>query len=445
MNSYKLSKYNHYIPYRNKIIFFNAMSGALFLVEKNQYEIFNKLKNSLESLKKYKDFFDALEKSRFIINFSINELDIIRFRNHKDIFIDNKYILKINPTMECNFNCWYCYEKRIKGKMSDEVMQSIIKHVQSLVETNKISGLHLGWFGGEPLLYFDDIVYPLSKELIKIVKKYDLPFTNSITTNGYLLEENIISKLEKIEIKDYQITLDGCEDMHNKSRQTKNGFPTYRKIIDNINILCEKINNISILLRINYNDKTLNELHKIVKDINSKHKNKIKINFQRIWQTHDKTKGLNPKLKKMYNIFNNSGLSSNCSSFNLHSGFVCYADKYHSAVINFNGNVYKCTAQDFNEENKVGFLNKDGKIEWIPELIIKRFSKATFENEMCLKCNLLPICNGFCSQKLIGNKTKDDLNNSCVLYLNEMSVEDYIINLYKEELKQNINKSSKNK
>ena len=177
----KLSNYNHYILYKNNVIFFNAMSGALFLVEKNQYNIFNKLKNKLEDLKEHKEFFEALVESRFIIDSSINELDIIRFRNHRDIFIDNKYILKINPTMECNFNCWYCYEKHEKGKMSDEIMQSIIKHVQNLVESNKISGLNLGWFGGEPLLYFDEIVYPLSKELSKIFKKYELPFNNSIT------------------------------------------------------------------------------------------------------------------------------------------------------------------------------------------------------------------------------------------------------------------------
>ena len=442
---YKLSNYNKFVPYKNKILFFNAMSGALFLVDKNQYEIFNKLKNNFNSLKKHEDFFCALVENRFIIDFSMNELDIIKYRNHRDVFIDNNYILKINPTMECNFNCWYCYEKHIKGKMSQDIMQNIIKHVQNLVETNKISGLNLGWFGGEPLLYFDEIVYPLSIKLKEIIEIKQLPFVNSITTNAYLINEKMISKLEKIDLNYYQITLDGCESKHNKSRQTKEGLPTYKRIINNINLICEKLKNVSITLRINYTDDTLNELQEIIKDIDKKYNNKIAIDFQRIWQTHDKTKDSNPKLKSLLKTFNNSGLHTNCTSFKLYRGCVCYADKYHSAIINYDGNVFKCTARDFNEDNKVGFLKKNGKIEWIPELIIKRFSKATFENEMCLKCKLLPICTGFCSQKNIEIQTKKDLKYSCLLYLNEMSVEDYVINLYKKELKQNNNESSKNK
>ena len=429
---YKLSNYNLYVPHENKMIFFNAMSGALFLVKTNQYTIFNKLKNNLESLRKNKDFFDALIGSRFIIDSSINELDIIRFRNNRDVFIDNNYILKINPTLECNFNCWYCYEKHIKGKMSQDIMQNIIKHVQNLVETNKISGLNLGWFGGEPLLYFNEIVYPLSKELSKIVKKHGLPFKNSITTNGYLINENMIQKLEEIELNYYQITLDGCESKHNKSRQTHDGLPTYKKIINNINLLCEKLGEITVKLRINYTTETLNGLKEIVKDINNKYNKKIIIGFHRIWQTQDKAIPSNKKLKSVFDTFNNSGLNSNCTSFKLYNGCVCYADKYHSAIINYDGNVFKCTARDFNEENKVGVL-KNGEIEWNTELMIKRFAKATFENEKCLNCKLLPICIGPCSQGIIESEGN---NHICNMKSSEMSIEDFVINQYKK----NVNK-----
>ena len=75
--------------------------------------------------------------------------------------------------------------------------------------------------------------------------------------------------------------------------------------------------------------------------------------------------------------------------------------------------------------------------------MIKRFGKATFENEKCIKCNLLPICTGPCSQKVIevGDKSKQ----ICSLNSLESSIEDFIINYYEESLNKRIKKREFNK
>lgn len=31
--------------------------------------------------------------------------------------------LIINPTINCNFNCWYCYENHIKSLMSEDIIE----------------------------------------------------------------------------------------------------------------------------------------------------------------------------------------------------------------------------------------------------------------------------------------------------------------------------------
>jgi len=191
-------------------------------------------------------------KSRCIISDDLNELDILKLRNHRDVFINNVYGLILNPTMDCNFKCWYCYETKIAGMMSDEIQNRIIKHVKTLFDKNIISGLSLSWFGGEPLMCFNQLVYPISNKMIEICKEHNLPFNNAITTNGYLIEKSMIEKLKEIKLNSYQITLDGTKDRHDKSRILKNGNPTYDKIIQNINLLCHEIEDVAILLRINY-------------------------------------------------------------------------------------------------------------------------------------------------------------------------------------------------
>ena len=57
--------------------------------------------------------------------------------------------LTLAPTMDCCFNCHYCFEK-VKGgdTMSESVMDSIVKYVSVHKE---LKSLRVTWFGGEPL------------------------------------------------------------------------------------------------------------------------------------------------------------------------------------------------------------------------------------------------------------------------------------------------------
>jgi uncharacterized protein len=41
-----------------------------------------------------------------------------------------------------------------------------------------------------------------------------------MTTNGYLLNRDLFNKLLNLYIKQYQITIDGTEDIHDKNRVT---------------------------------------------------------------------------------------------------------------------------------------------------------------------------------------------------------------------------------
>ena len=85
--------------------------------------------------------------------------------------------LTIAPTMECNFNCFYCFEtNKPKGKMTPEVMDSIIKYIESMPSLEKI---YLTWFGGEPLLAIELMELFYAKLTQHSFKSFD---SNVITT-----------------------------------------------------------------------------------------------------------------------------------------------------------------------------------------------------------------------------------------------------------------------
>lgn len=42
----------------------------------------------------------------------------------------------------------------------------------------------------------------------------------------------------------------------------------------------------------------------------------------------------------------------------------CYGDHANHFIVNYNGDLYKCSARDFTKENREGVLTSDGDLEW---------------------------------------------------------------------------------
>jgi uncharacterized protein len=79
-------------------------------------------------------------------------------------------------------------------------------------------------------------------------------------------------------------------------------------------------------------------------------------------------------------------------------------------------------------KKEVGILHDNGVISWNQDVISTLYSKATFENERCLKCKHLPICLSSCTQKMKDNK--------CEMDYSEISYEQFIIDTYNKKIKQ---------
>ena len=107
----------------------------------------------------------------------------------------------------------------------------------------------------------------------------------------------------------------------------------------------------------------------------------------------------------------------------------CYADNYNQAIINYDGNVYKCTARDFSSEQPSGKLNSLGLIEWNAPLLLDRL--ALDIPQKCKDCLLLPSCTGICSQKKV--EAKDNEQIPCP-FEDLISKEDVILLNIKQQL-----------
>ena len=132
----------------------------------------------------------------------------------------------LSLTHDCQFRCSYCYAgEKIKKVMSETTIDKAI----NFLFTHKFSKLEFGFFGGEPLLEWENIQYA-TKKIEKIASERNIKTNRTITTNGALLTEEKVKWLREHAFY-MVISLDGNESMHNTHRKYANGEGTFNDVI----------------------------------------------------------------------------------------------------------------------------------------------------------------------------------------------------------------------
>lgn len=413
-NKYVLSRYNVFKIIGDTVIGVNLHNKVLFALDKHKYEKLNSFSENLEALEAGDlIFFTTMYKLGIIVE---SEKDNSTYKqmllnNRLRVFDTMSYRLTINPTLNCNFGCWYCYETHTRKRMPKDVFNAVLKFIENIINNDNLTRFELDWFGGEPLLCFENIMKPLSIEVMKMCKAKNIVFESGITTNGYLISEEIVPFLKAFNMQSFQITLDGNKETHNKTRVAKGKNDSYDKIVANICLLAEKLHPKNLTLRVNFTKESFADIEKIIESFLLEYRNRITLMLQQVWQDKKHIVSIN-EIESLKEKFEKVGFKVNKDILNLR-GYTCYADLYNQAVVNYDGRVFKCTARNFEKEEEDGVLTENGNIEWLANKLPLKISEATFENDKCKKCSYLPVCFGPCSQKKYVSKTSKDFEKYC--------------------------------
>lgn len=149
------------------------------------------------------------------------------------------YVMAKPAGPACNLDCSYCYyldkEELYPGRksfrMSDEVLEEFIK---SYIEAQPLTEVLFTWHGGEPLLRGIDFF----RKALKWQRIYagGRPISNSIQTNGTLLDDNWCRFLKEHHFL-VGISIDGPEHCHDRYRRNKRGGGTFREVMRGIELL----------------------------------------------------------------------------------------------------------------------------------------------------------------------------------------------------------------
>ena len=129
---------------------------------------------------------------------------------------------------DCNLACRYCFaeEGEYKGDralMSAEVGKAALDFL--VRSSGNRHNLEVDFFGGEPTMNFGVV-----KEVVEygrsLEKKYDKHFRFTLTTNGILLNDEIMEFANK-EMDNVVLSVDGRKEVNDYMRPTRNGKSSY--------------------------------------------------------------------------------------------------------------------------------------------------------------------------------------------------------------------------
>lgn len=428
----KVSDYNIFIPLRGFVLVYNSFIDRFLGVS---YEASSYLQSGNDGVALLKqnmpELYAELLNAGIIIDDDVDELEVLRENYNKAKYTDRRLYLMAYPSQDCNLKCWYCYESHKAGtRMSPNVIDSTVRYVKRCISANSFDRMQLGFFGGEPLLDFYMIAYPLAKNIQALCKKDNKSFSTFFVTNASLMNEDIVDKLGELNPY-FQITLDGDKEKHDHVRiWKKDKKGTYDKIINSVKLLSERIprptdsDDPLITLRINYDNQTLKGMESVLDDLKDVDRSKIRIHFERVWQTrafiNDEQRRL---LLETFSKFVKEGFILSHGVFQRKS-ISCPSDSNSFLIVNHDGTIHKCNGRTLGEETQEGILDKDGIICWDTVKQNKRLELNTFENPHCLSCKILPLCMGPCSQKVleVGGFSKDICSKNSI----DISIKEYL-------------------
>lgn len=399
----KFSKFNYLIKVPGKEIWalHNFLTGATAKLDIFQKALFERAPEIYDGQENIKQLIDR----GFLVDY-----DEMRHLRNMALFMGDfgNVGATICPTLDCNFNCPYCFEKKRPGKMSPDIQEKVINTLKDMIKFAAAKKMQISWYGGEPSLCLD-VIEHISNELIAFCEEEGVDYAATIITNGFILSEEVIRLYERCKINFIQITVDGPDAAtHDATRALKSGEGSFDRIINNLKNIKT---NIRIAVRCNVtkaNMKDYAALYELVEEIAKSTGNNISAYPSRMRCTEKMDVSNRDEVKDTaldeeeysHQVYENA---PNMRKYDRKRVFrACGAQRMNNFVVDEKGNLYKCW-EDVGRDEWVF-----SKVDKFRECIMARPTAAVRAlddyletiwpdgDEECMSCLLLPLCMGGC-------------------------------------------------
>jgi len=398
---YKQSLYNVWEKEADAYICFNTYSKALVRFESREYlKLMEALHNREVNLAD--PFYKDIAEQGIIIDSEIDEINLLKFEYNINYYSLDRLQITWLPTYNCNFNCPYCFEKDYADKtnmvLGREQMSALMKYSDN--HFKKKQSVHISLFGGEPLLEYNKIKTWF--DYILKNRNDSFKFSCSVTTNGYLLNKQMIDELVDIYmLTDIQITVEGSRKTHDEVRALRNGSGTFDRLMKNFKLLINKSKDCGKFvpkLRINLSNHNLHDLDEVLDQFTCEERAYFSILLRPVHKTTSyREDNRNFDKINLETFFAHAIKRGFNLVYNLNKTLYCEGDgALNSFHILPDLSVWKCVNNINRDTGYIGRISEEGKLLINLTKIEKYTRNSPFDDPECRKCQYLPLCYGGC-------------------------------------------------
>lgn len=402
----KPSRYNFFYPDEagGAVLFNSRTGGAMAADEPTARGIVSLLQrpgreepvgSNLQRLK------EALIREEFLVPDDLDELHAVVARRRARQMQVGGLNLTIAVTLACNFRCIYCYEDHPVEHMSRATAQALLRFARERLPHG--TSLYVTWFGGEPLLNVP-VIELLSRGLMRICEQKECSYGAYMVTNGYRLTAAMARRLAELGIKDFQVSIDGERETHDRQRPLASGRGMFEVLMRNVREIAANVSSLGV--RINVLRGNVDSAARLVRRLEA-----MRRDLPALLISLGHVDNCTPRCGT-----DNDDLLTNAEFAELERALlgeqrdgvgaepalptpfdtVCCAVRPNMYVVSPDGHLFKCWNSLGRPDDTVGHIDgavDDAASPWIlfqPE-----------DDAECRNCKLLPICQGGCSDAQI--------------------------------------------
>jgi uncharacterized protein len=334
------------------------------------------------------------------------------------------------PTYDCNLRCPYCFQDHMRSEerfqpllrtMTPSMIDRILAALPRIEERHGIDASEdvsrrVTFFGGEPLLARSrPVVEYIMRGLRAIGKAGFGAISNATELDAYrdLLGPDGIAFL--------QITIDGPKEQHDARRIYADGAGSFDQIVANVDMALDLSVDIDIRLNVDRTNiewlpdlaaffeshgwterKNFSAYAAPVHAANGKTERKTTMNSHELSQAVSALRKERPEL-------NSIGRPDDAMRQNLRGIFARGSDPApmtktsycgaHNGMYIFDafGDIYACWERTGDKNIRIGWLEPDGRVEFVEDRSAEWRSRTVTSNETCAQCRYSMYCGGGCA------------------------------------------------
>ena len=377
-------RWMHYVlaqPVEGGVLVFHTLTRALLLLTPEEYA-------APDNLPELRDGWFRVPQEMDDMKYA-DQVRFIRRTMQKEPEHTTTYT--IFTTTDCNARCFYCYEMgRSRIPMSDETAHKAAAYIAAHCGGEKV---HLHWFGGEPLF---------NKQVIDIIctdlAEKGIVYESMIISNGYLFDGATVEQaVSHWKLKSVQITLDGTEEIYNRSKAFiyKDGKSPYQVVLANIRRLLDA--GVSVHIRLNMDEHNADNLMELADELHERFggKGKFSVYSHTLFEfagskanirAQEERHQLYQKQQRLRKKLDDCGIGASHYLRQKLRIRQCMADSGGSLTILPNGELGLC--EHYSENNLVGHLDS----EELDTAVVQSFRECWEQIEDCKTCFYYPEC-----------------------------------------------------